>query len=116
MQQKKEFIGGGLKLKSRINIKKTIRKMEKGKGGRVKPVMNTSSSEPEYISGQREMPPIAQVMMTDAENRFREIKMQRQKERIERKMDKSHRNRVDDFNQKLEKLPNHFDIPKVGPG
>ena len=31
-------------------------------------------------------------------------------------MELNHREKVEQFNKKLAKLPEHFDIPKVGPG
>ena len=44
------------------------------------------------------------------------VRHKRMLERIDNKMDTSHRERVQQFNANLSKLPEHFDIPKVGPG
>lgn len=37
-------------------------------------------------------------------------------ERVSKAAQKSHKERVADFNNKLEQLSEHYDIPKVGPG
>jgi protein FAM32A len=39
-----------------------------------------------------------------------------QEEKIRRSAEKSHKEKVADFNRKLEELSEHYDIPKVGPG
>ena len=54
--------------------------------------------------------------MTESERRFLEVQRQRQRERIEKNLELTHRDKINQFNEKLEKLPEHFDIPKVGPG
>ncbi|CEP19148.1 hypothetical protein [Parasitella parasitica] len=56
------------------------------------------------------------VEKTEAERKFEEIKRQRQMERVSKAANKSHKDRVQEFNQKLEQLSEHHDIPKVGPG
>ncbi|KAF1800001.1 hypothetical protein FB192DRAFT_1389497 [Mucor lusitanicus] len=56
------------------------------------------------------------VEKTEAERKFEEIKRQRQMERVSKAAAKSHKDRVQEFNQKLEQLSEHHDIPKVGPG
>ncbi|KAI8048322.1 uncharacterized protein B0P05DRAFT_576031 [Gilbertella persicaria] len=57
-----------------------------------------------------------EVEKTEAEKKFEETKRQRQMERVSKAAAKSHKDRVQEFNQKLEKLSEHHDIPKVGPG
>ncbi|PWN30616.1 DUF1754-domain-containing protein [Jaminaea rosea] len=54
--------------------------------------------------------------MTDAERRFAEVQRKRMAERVRKEAGKSHKERVGDFNKYLEKLSEHHDIPKVGPG
>ena len=54
--------------------------------------------------------------MTAAERRFKEIQMQRMKKSIEKSLETGHRARIDQFNDRLANMPEHFDIPKVGPG
>ncbi|KAJ2956344.1 hypothetical protein NQZ79_g7805 [Umbelopsis isabellina] len=53
---------------------------------------------------------------TPAELKFEETQRRRQEEKIRRQAEKSHKEKVADFNRKLEELSEHYDIPKVGPG
>ncbi|KDQ20328.1 hypothetical protein BOTBODRAFT_62631 [Botryobasidium botryosum FD-172 SS1] len=53
---------------------------------------------------------------TDAERRFEEVQRQRRAERVARLAAQTHKDRVHEFNSKLEALSEHHDIPKVGPG
>jgi protein FAM32A len=55
-------------------------------------------------------------MFTESERRYREVMLQRQKERLQKRACKGLREKVEEFNAKLSQLPEHFDIPKVGPG
>jgi protein FAM32A len=53
---------------------------------------------------------------TPAERRFEEMQRRREEQEAKKIGNRSHRERVDEFNSKLDRLPTHFDIPKVGPG
>ncbi|RDX51054.1 DUF1754-domain-containing protein [Lentinus brumalis] len=53
---------------------------------------------------------------TAAEKRFEEVQRKRLAEKVARLANKSHKDRVNEFNTKLELLSEHHDIPKVGPG
>ncbi len=53
---------------------------------------------------------------TAAEIRFEKAKKERLATVIAQKLKKTHRERIDEYNKKLAKLPEHFDIPRVGPG
>lgn len=53
---------------------------------------------------------------TEAEKRFDELRRKRLLERAEREGAKSHRERVEEFNQKLARQTEHNDMPKIGPG
>jgi protein FAM32A len=53
---------------------------------------------------------------TKAEIQFELIKQKRLEERIEKAAEKSHKERVNQFNTYLSKLSEHHDIPRVGPG
>ncbi|KAJ2862887.1 hypothetical protein GGH94_003971 [Coemansia aciculifera] len=61
-------------------------------------------------------PDIPKERRTDAEKRHDDMQMKRKMERIEKMAEKSYRDRVKDFNEKLERAPEHNDMPKVGPG
>ncbi|KAF7339317.1 hypothetical protein MSAN_02145300 [Mycena sanguinolenta] len=53
---------------------------------------------------------------TDAEKRFEEVQRRRLAERVAKLANKTHKDRVSEFNAHLESLSEHHDIPKVGPG
>ncbi|KAI8142549.1 hypothetical protein BJV82DRAFT_516443 [Fennellomyces sp. T-0311] len=53
---------------------------------------------------------------TDAEKKFEEAQRKRQMDRVSKAAAKSHKEKVSEFNNKLEQLSEHYDIPKVGPG
>ncbi|KAH9898218.1 DUF1754-domain-containing protein [Cubamyces lactineus] len=53
---------------------------------------------------------------TAAEKRFEEVQRKRLAEKVARLATKTHKDRVNEFNSKLEALSEHHDIPKVGPG
>ncbi|KAJ2825525.1 hypothetical protein GGI24_003134, partial [Coemansia furcata] len=52
---------------------------------------------------------------TDAEKRHDDMLKKRKLERIDKMAEKSYRDRVKEFNEKLERAPEHHDMPKVGP-
>ncbi|CAD8142702.1 unnamed protein product [Paramecium pentaurelia] len=45
-----------------------------------------------------------------------EIQLKRLGEKIEKKMELTYRQKIETFNKKIQKMPEHYDIPKVGPG
>uniref|UniRef100_A0A7S1D8Y5 DUF1754-domain-containing protein n=1 Tax=Cyclophora tenuis TaxID=216820 RepID=A0A7S1D8Y5_CYCTE len=51
--------------------------------------------------------------MTDAERRALKFKEDRELQELEAAAQKSHRDRVEEFNEKLSKLTEHNDIPRV---
>ncbi|KAF9015628.1 hypothetical protein BDQ17DRAFT_1269593 [Cyathus striatus] len=53
---------------------------------------------------------------TEAERRFEEVQKRRLAQRVAKLANKTHKDRVNEFNTKLESLSEHHDIPKVGPG
>ncbi|KIO29294.1 hypothetical protein M407DRAFT_242652 [Tulasnella calospora MUT 4182] len=53
---------------------------------------------------------------TAAEKKFEESQRKRREEKVRRMATKTHKDRVHEFNSKLEALSEHHDIPKVGPG
>ena len=54
--------------------------------------------------------------LTPAEKRYIEQKERIDVHRLAKKANKSHRDRIQDFNQYLANMSEHYDIPKVGPG
>eukprot|EP01087_Luapelamoeba_hula_P024929 TRINITY_DN965_c0_g1_i3.p2 TRINITY_DN965_c0_g1~~TRINITY_DN965_c0_g1_i3.p2 ORF type:complete len:153 (-),score=34.58 TRINITY_DN965_c0_g1_i3:76-534(-) len=60
--------------------------------------------------------PRGEEAKTVAERKFEEVKRRREAKELARLAGKSHREKIEEFNKQLDKLPTHFDIPKVGPG
>ncbi|KAI4355910.1 hypothetical protein L6164_004637 [Bauhinia variegata] len=54
--------------------------------------------------------------LTPAERRYIEQREELDVNRLAKLANKSHRDRIQDFNQYLANLSEHYDIPKVGPG
>jgi len=53
---------------------------------------------------------------TASEKAFYFLKEKRLREKVENEDVETHRDKIDKLNKYLEKLPVHFDIPRVGPG
>uniref|UniRef100_A0A5B7B7D2 Protein FAM32A-like n=1 Tax=Davidia involucrata TaxID=16924 RepID=A0A5B7B7D2_DAVIN len=54
--------------------------------------------------------------LTPAERRYMEQREKIDIHRLAKTANKSHRDRIEDFNQYLANMSEHYDIPKVGPG
>ncbi|PON32208.1 7-dehydrocholesterol reductase-like protein [Parasponia andersonii] len=54
--------------------------------------------------------------LTSAEKRYIEQRERIDNHRLKKTANKSHRDRIQDFNQYLANMSEHYDIPKVGPG
>ncbi|KAM0746493.1 hypothetical protein T439DRAFT_293826, partial [Meredithblackwellia eburnea MCA 4105] len=50
---------------------------------------------------------------TDAQRRFEEVQRKRLLEKAAKAATRTHKDRVAEFNEKLENLSEHYDIPKV---
>lgn len=55
-------------------------------------------------------------LLTPAERRYIEQRERIDVKRLAKTANKSHRDRIQDFNQYLANMSEHYDIPKVGPG
>jgi len=124
------FIGGKLKLKNlknekssnligKIGIKdiKPENKIEKKDekitkndeeylNQLIKNIENPSAEPKEEILDDR----------TEAQKLFEERRSKRIPEKVQQKLSANFRQRTEVFKKSLSKLPQHFDIPKVGPG
>ncbi|CAH9115327.1 unnamed protein product [Cuscuta epithymum] len=58
----------------------------------------------------------ARDYLTPAERRYMEQRERIDKKKMAKTANKSHRDRIEDFNQYLANMSEHYDIPKVGPG
>lgn len=54
--------------------------------------------------------------LTPAERRYIEQRERIDMHKMAKTANKSHRDRIEDFNQYLANMSEHYDIPKVGPG
>ncbi|KAJ9066113.1 hypothetical protein DSO57_1030374 [Entomophthora muscae] len=94
------IIPGSLKLKGVGIVKKKKKKAKKQE--------SEPAKEEAYVAPK--------IRKTEAELKFERIQNQRLKEKVEDMAKRSHKDKVQEFNKKLEKLSEHYDIPKVGPG
>jgi protein FAM32A len=113
-----KFVGGGLKFKfKRGGIKKSIRKMEI-QGGKVtlKPLRGKREDVEEEEDKIELIREEDYDHRTTAEKKFDLIRAGREAERKKKTNTRSHREKIENFNKELAALPEHFDIPRVGPG
>ncbi|KAM5533951.1 hypothetical protein V8D89_012376 [Ganoderma adspersum] len=126
--------GGSLKLKGGVKDGGIVKKKKKPKKDKEKAVppdedrvqaLERAIKEEEAKSASpsgsgRSTPAVASSSSSDrktaAEKRFEETQRKRLAEKVARLASKTHKDRVSEFNAKLEALSEHHDIPKVGPG
>jgi protein FAM32A len=103
----KTAVKSSLKLKGGNSKSNTGIKPKKRKTpSAVTPVEAEPTSQPQKQK-------IQQVEKTEAEKAFEEAQHKKKVKRIQENLSKSHKQRVEEFNQKLSKLSDHYDIPKV---
>ncbi|KAI8618691.1 hypothetical protein BC830DRAFT_904850 [Chytriomyces sp. MP71] len=109
--------GGGLKLKG-VSSGSGVSKKKKKKASVEKAAEVTSAET--IGDAQKEEQGEAQApsgrALTEAEKRFEETRRKRQQDKAAKMAQKSHKERVQEFNAYLESLSEHHDIPRVGPG
>ncbi|CAN6701455.1 unnamed protein product [Malus baccata var. baccata] len=69
-----------------------------------------------HKSGEEGKAPHYGDLLTPAERRYIEQRERIDNHRLAKTANKSHRDRIQDFNQYLANMSEHYDIPKVGPG
>ncbi|KAI8992183.1 hypothetical protein BDF20DRAFT_848807 [Mycotypha africana] len=99
---------GSLKFKGGDSSVKKKKKKSKSSKEKLEKALREGSEEFKTV--------YQEVEKTEAERKFEETQRRRQMERVYKAATKSHKDRVQEFNQKLENLSEHHDIPKVGPG
>eukprot|EP00245_Coleochaete_scutata_P007222 TRINITY_DN22358_c0_g1_i1.p1 TRINITY_DN22358_c0_g1~~TRINITY_DN22358_c0_g1_i1.p1 ORF type:complete len:125 (-),score=40.50 TRINITY_DN22358_c0_g1_i1:57-431(-) len=118
-------IGGKLKLKGKplnerdaLGIKKK-KKKKKSKSESLEMALKEMGEEA-WDDGENEQgtnqQPAQEDHRTEAEKRYDEQLAKIEARRVGRSAEKSHREKVEDFNKYLANLSEHYDIPKVGPG
>ena len=122
------FVGGKLKLKNLKNdktfveIKKIITKDIKSDKPKENEPENFIINEQEYMEeliSQIEKPKKIEEVYderTEAEKHFEERSKKRLPDKINKKLSLSYKKKSEEFKKLLSKLPQHYDIPKVGPG
>mmetsp|Transcript_64580 Transcript_64580/g.74173 ORF Transcript_64580/g.74173 Transcript_64580/m.74173 type:complete len:136 (-) Transcript_64580:128-535(-) len=110
---------GALKLKGMDIKKKGIKKKKKktAKETAETPLIETEFKDEEdvdenIIDGKK----VVTSTLTAAQSAHEELRARRNREMLEKKYAKTHLKRLEEFNKKLADLPEHYDIPKVGPG
>ncbi|PWZ30738.1 Protein FAM32A-like [Zea mays] len=105
------IVGGRLKLKSKaLDVKDGGVKKKK------KYQREESSQTESDKTGDEGNPHPNYDHLTPAERRYMEQKHKIDMQKMAKVANKSHRDRMQDFNQYLAKLSEHYDISKVGPG
>lgn len=104
--QSSMFTGGSLKLKG------TQKKQKKPKKN-----INTSAEQPVAPASSLDAHLDArQMQKTAAQLQFEKKQKERKNTTIDKLAEKSHKQRVEDYNKYLASLSEHHDIPRVGPG
>ncbi|KAJ3340838.1 hypothetical protein HDU93_006130 [Gonapodya sp. JEL0774] len=108
-------IGGKLNLKGGDSLGVLKKKKKKSKEDKVRleeAVTRTIDDAGNGGGGDSNKPKAPPVRKTKAELAFEETQRKRQQERIQKNLAKSHKDRVQEFNERLERQTEHFDIPK----
>ncbi|CAM0944430.1 unnamed protein product [Alopecurus aequalis] len=132
MSEYQNVVGGRLKLKGKpLDVKEGGVKKKKKKHRREESSQVEHGQQ--YEGGSSELPGDPELgeagkmgeegdpqadydHLTPAERRYIEQKQKIDVHKLAKVADKSHRDRIQDFNQYLANLSEHYDIPKVGPG
>lgn len=91
----------------------------KGKGLSLKKKTNphhTSKNSPDDSNKNVKKPMVKKPSKTRAEQAFEQAQSSKKNKDLMQYASKSHKEKVAEFNGKLSKLSEHYDIPKVGPG
>ncbi|KAG5651419.1 hypothetical protein H0H81_008703 [Sphagnurus paluster] len=120
--------GGSLKLKGGVaegGIVKKKKKKSKSKSDsdknadreKIKNLLFREDDSRESLSGSGSSSPVpgssSSSRKTEAEKRFEEVQKRRLEERVAKLATKTHKDRVNEFNNHLESLSEHHDIPKA---
>ena len=109
---KTTFTGGKLNLKG-DNKKAKKKKSTKTTKHKLEQSENRKESKDETISNRNQDDDSDDDGLTDAERRSLAIKKERERLDLEKVAGQSHRERVEQFNEKLSKLTELNDIPRI---
>jgi len=135
MSEYQNVVGGRLKLKGKAldvkegGIKKKKKKqhreessqigrdeLQEGGSSELTTDPNSELIEADKMGEEEGNPHPDYDHLTPAERRYMEQKQKIDMQKLAKVANKSHRDRIQDFNQYLANLSEHYDIPKVGPG
>ncbi|EES04349.1 hypothetical protein BDA96_04G010200 [Sorghum bicolor] len=136
MSEYQNVVGGRLKLKGKAldvkegGVKKKKKKkhqleessqiehdeLQKGRNSDLPTDPNNELVEADKMGDEEGNPHPDYDHLTPAERRYMEQKQKIDMHKMAKVANKSHRDRIQDFNQYLANLSEHYDIPKVGPG
>ncbi|KFB53240.1 AGAP000425-PA-like protein [Anopheles sinensis] len=104
-----------LKLKNESDIKISKKRSKKQKKKDMEKQIRAVMQEPPRTNNEPPTPPPASKgrVLTKAEESFKKMQEKMQNKRIVEKAQMTHKQRVEQFNQHLDSLTEHFDIPKV---
>ncbi|KAI7724715.1 hypothetical protein M8C21_004592 [Ambrosia artemisiifolia] len=131
MSEYENVVAGKLKLKGKaLDVKAGGSKKKKKKKSRslsdqaIQTIENEISEgtgtmdeeEPNDDSGSKAKGGAHVDSLTPAEKRYMEQRQKIDMHKMAKTANKSHRDRLSEFNQYLANMSEHYDIPKVGPG
>ncbi|GAA5955478.1 hypothetical protein JCM8115_006766 [Rhodotorula mucilaginosa] len=108
--------GGGAEAKKKKKKKSKSSTSQKLREEETAAAASGSGSDREVASSASASGSTANPYKTEAERRFEEVQRKRLLDKAAKQALKSHKERVAEFNEKLENMSEHYDIPKVGPG
>ncbi|KDE08983.1 hypothetical protein MVLG_00706 [Microbotryum lychnidis-dioicae p1A1 Lamole] len=107
---------GSLKLKGGLPTPDAKQKKKKTKSS-TSLSLKDSDTHPESSSASTSSSPHHPgSTKTEAQKRFEQVQKKRLLEKAAKAATKTHKERVAEFNEKLENMSEHYDIPRVGPG
>ena len=109
---KTAFMGGTLSFKG-DNKKKSSKKKKKSKSKHSLDADKKQRAKGDEALLKRSEDYDDDDDMTDAERKALKYKLEREKQECEKVAQKSHRERIEEFNEKLGNLTEHNDIPRV---
>ncbi|XP_042418644.1 protein FAM32A-like isoform X2 [Zingiber officinale] len=112
--------GGGVKKKKKkhnyeIDSKTENQELTEGGSSGLSTDPTEVLTEAEKVGSEGQAPSVDDHL-TPAERRYIEQRERINAIKLAKTSNKSHRDRIQDFNQYLANLSEHYDIPKVGPG
>eukprot|EP00382_Lankesteria_abbotti_P004915 CAMPEP_0113846028 /NCGR_PEP_ID=MMETSP0372-20130328/1078_1 /TAXON_ID=340204 /ORGANISM="Lankesteria abbotti" /LENGTH=118 /DNA_ID=CAMNT_0000815123 /DNA_START=167 /DNA_END=523 /DNA_ORIENTATION=- /assembly_acc=CAM_ASM_000359 len=118
MSEYSAVVGGSLKLKNgaRRKRKKSDDRVVDGPPAKKEKLADNASPTKVTEEAESSAAVVAEAKLTSSERSFQLVRRKREQERISKRIEMTHRQRMEKLNSHLATLSEHFDIPKVGPG